>query len=119
MEVHLMDLGVGVWKSVFNGYDIPDSLPTDLHGRRLYENNSKVVDALLARLTKSKFIKVMHCRFAKQIWDKLQNVYEGDEKVKQAKIQTQRGKFKSMKMREEEDVVAYFLQVDEIVNTIK
>ena len=37
MEAHLMALGVGVCKSVINGYDVPGSLPTDLHGRIIYE----------------------------------------------------------------------------------
>jgi uncharacterized lipoprotein YehR (DUF1307 family) len=61
----------------------------------------------------------MHCGSAKDIWDKLQNVYEGDAKFKGAKIQTYRGKFEQLKMKEDEDIATYFLQVDEIVNTIK
>jgi hypothetical protein len=35
----------------------------------------------------------MHCSSAKEIWDKLQNVYEGDAKFKAIKIQTYRGQF--------------------------
>jgi len=35
----------------------------------------------------------MHCTSAKEIWDKLKNVYEGDEKIKEAKLQTYRGQF--------------------------
>ena len=34
------------------------------------------------------------------------------------KLQTHRGKFESLKMKEEENIVAYFLHVDEIANTI-
>ena len=37
MGAHLMALGVGVWKSVINDYDVAYSLPTNLHGRRIYE----------------------------------------------------------------------------------
>jgi hypothetical protein len=32
------------------------------------------------------FTKVAHCKYAKEIWDKLQNIYEGDTKVKEAKL---------------------------------
>jgi hypothetical protein len=35
----------------------------------------------------------MHYSSAKKIWDKLQNVYEGDAKFKEAKLQTYIGQF--------------------------
>ena len=44
----------------------------------------------------------MHCTLAKETWDKLKNVYEGDGKVKGAKIQTYRRKFEQMTMKEED-----------------
>ena len=46
-----MALGEGVWQSVINRYDVPNYLLADLHGRRLYEHNVKVMDALLDGLT--------------------------------------------------------------------
>jgi hypothetical protein len=33
----------------------------------------------------------MHCISIKDIWDKLQKVYEGDEKFKATKLQTYKG----------------------------
>jgi hypothetical protein len=53
------------------------------------------------------------------VWDKLQNIYEGDAKVKGAKLQSFRAKLEQLKMKEDENIVAYFLRVDEIVNAIK
>jgi hypothetical protein len=50
------------------------------------------------------YVKVMHCDTTKNIWDKLQNIYEGDAKVKGANIQTYRGKFEQFKMNEDEDI---------------
>jgi hypothetical protein len=55
----------------------------------------------------------------KEIWDKIWNVYEGDAKVKGAKLQTYRGQFEQLRMKEEKCIASYFLQVDEIVNFIK
>jgi hypothetical protein len=49
----------------------------------------------------------------------LKNVYEGDEKNKEAKLQIFRAKFEQLKMNEDENIVAYFLQVDEVLNNIK
>ena len=64
------------------------------------------------------YTKVMHCKSAKEIWDKLQNIYEGYSKFKEAKLQTYRGQFKQLKMKEDENIVAYFLWVDEKINAI-
>ena len=64
------------------------------------------------------FTKVAHCKSSKEIWDKLRNIYEGDSKVKAAKHQTNRGQFEQLKMKEDENIVTYYLWVDEIVNAI-
>ena len=69
-------------------------------------------------LSDTVFTKVAHCKFAKEIWDKLRNIYEGDSKVKTTKLQTYRGQFEQLKMKEDEDITAYFLWVDEKVNAI-
>jgi hypothetical protein len=55
---------------------------------------------------------------AKEIWEKLRNIYEGDSKVKAAKLQTYRGQFEQLKMKKDEDITSYFLRVDETVNAI-
>jgi hypothetical protein len=69
-------------------------------------------------LGESIFTKFAHCKSAKYIWDKHQNIYEGDSKVKETKLQTYRGQFEQLKMKEHENIVAYFLRVDETVNAI-
>jgi hypothetical protein len=69
-------------------------------------------------LSDTVFTKVAHYKSAKEIWDKLQNIYEGDTRVKATKLQTYRGQFRQLKMKEDEDIVAYFLQVDETMNAI-
>ena len=57
---------------------------------------------------KSIYLKVLSCKNAKQVWGKLENIYEGDSKVKEAKLQIFREKFEQLKMREYEDIAAYF-----------
>jgi hypothetical protein len=83
---------------------------------KLGENNSKAINALLNGLSDTVFTKVAHC--TKEIWDKLRNIYEGDSKVKATKLQTYRGQFEQLKMKEDEDIIAYFLRVDETVKAI-
>ena len=53
---------------------------------------------------------------AKEVWDKLKNIYEGDEKVKQIKLQIHRAKFENLKMEESENIAAYLLIIDEVVD---
>jgi hypothetical protein len=85
---------------------------------KLGQNNSKATNALLNGLGESVYTKVVHGKYTKDIWDKLQNIYEGYSKFKEAKLQTYRDQFKQLKMKEYENIVAYFLRVDEIVNAI-
>jgi hypothetical protein len=55
--------------------------------------NTKAMNVILSGLSKEKFIKFMHLGTAKDMWDKLISSYEGNEKVKDSKIQTYRIQF--------------------------
>jgi hypothetical protein len=70
------------------------------------------MNAILNGLAEDEFVKVMHIQTSKEMWDKLINSYEGDEKVKYAKLQTYRLKFEQLKMNEDETVRKYFLRVE-------
>jgi hypothetical protein len=85
---------------------------------KLGQNNSKATNALLNGLSETIFTKVAHCKSAKDIWDKLRNIYEGDSKFKATKLQTYRGQFEQLKMKEDENIAAYFLRVNETMNAI-
>ena len=61
----------------------------------------------------------MQCKIAKHAWEKIKIVYEGVSKVKQSKLQTYKGQFESLKMKEEENIAEYLLRVDEIVNAVR
>jgi hypothetical protein len=119
MKTFLQEHGFDFWKLVVDGYKTLATPPTDRDGKKLRENNSKDKGTILSSLVDSIFFKVMHCDSAKDIWDTLQNIYEGYAKVKGAKLQIFRAKFEQLKLKEDEDIVAYLLQVDEVVNTIK
>ena len=57
------------------------------------EKNSKAKGIILSSLFDLISIKVMHRGSTKDIWDKLQNIYEGDAKVQGAKLQIFRANF--------------------------
>jgi hypothetical protein len=76
---------------------------------KLSQNNSKATNALLDGLGELVFTKVSHCKCAKDIWEKLRNIYKGDSKVKEVKLQTYRGHFEQIKIKEDENIATYFL----------
>ena len=69
MRVYLQAQGVDVWKEVVNRYNVPTTPPTDQASKKLYEDNSKAINAILSGMAETIFVKVMHCETAKEIWD--------------------------------------------------
>jgi hypothetical protein len=61
----------------------------------------------------------MHLGNAKEMWDKIISSYEGNEKVKDTKLQIYRVQFEQLNMKEDEIVGKYFLRVEELVNAMK
>jgi hypothetical protein len=118
MKTYIQTQGFQVWKSIVDGYTTPIVPPKNDKVVKLSENNFKATNALLNSLSDMIFTKVAHCKSAKDIWDKLRNIYEGDTKVKETKLQTYRGQFKQLKMKEYEYTTTYFLRVDETMNAI-
>ena len=114
-----MFIGLQVWMFVQTRYIYPKSPPTNLEGIKQFGYNAKVVNAILVGLGRAVFSKVMHCKTAKEIQDKLQTIYEGDIKVKRAKLQTFKAQFESLKLKEEENVSKYFERIDEVINAIQ
>ena len=100
----MMALGCDVLPSVVNYYTALAIAPSDASAKELCNDNSRVVNAILGGLANRIFVKVMHCKSTKEIWDRFKVIYEGDAKVKQAKIQTYIGEFEVLKMKEKENI---------------
>ena len=118
MKTYVQEQGFEACKSVVDGYKEPAVPPTNDNGKKISLNNSKATNAILNGICDLVYTKVIHCISAKEIWEKLQNIYEQDSKVKATKLQTYIGQFEHLKMKEDENIATYFLRVDEIVNAI-
>ena len=94
----------------------PKETNTEKEVKQNFIANAKVKNAILSSLSESEFIKVMHSKTSKEIWDTLENIHEGDTKVKMAKLQAHRNQFENLKMNEDEDIAPFFLRVAEVVN---
>jgi hypothetical protein len=90
MKTYTHTQGFEIWQSVIDGYKESAVSPTNERAMKVGKNNSKATDALLNGLSESVYTKAIHCKSTKDIWDKLQNIYEGDSKVKATKLQTYR-----------------------------
>ena len=65
------------------------------------------------------FEKVSLVTKAKEAWTILENNFKGLDKVKKVYLQTLRGEFESLHMKESETVIDYFTRVCSVVNQIK
>ena len=61
----------------------------------------------------------MQLNIAKEIWDKIILIYEGDTKVKSAKLQTLRIQYENLRMHNEESISSLFLCLNDIVNHMR
>jgi hypothetical protein len=118
MRTKIMALGLDVWDVVETGYTKLIVLASK-DDKLEFSFNEKAMNALLSGIAKNEFAKVMHIDSSKEMWDKLISSYEGNEKVKDAKLQTYRLKFEQLMMNEDETVSKYFLRVEELVNVMK
>jgi hypothetical protein len=118
MRTYLMALGVDVWDVVETRYTKPIVLASK-DDKLEFSFNAKGMNVILNGLVEADFVKVMHIETAKAMWDKLISSYEGNEKVKDAKLQTYRLKFEQIKMNKDETISKYFLRVEELVNAMK
>jgi hypothetical protein len=118
MHTYLMDIGVDVWLSVENGCKPSKTPATDPEEKKASIYNYKSRNNILQALPLTIQSKVICCNSTKEVWDKLKKIYEGDDKVKQIKLQIHRAKFENLKMEESENIVAYPLRIDEVDNSI-
>ena len=115
MRTYLISLAIEVGVVVEEKY-APKDTDTKEEAKKNFRANVKAMNALLSGLRESEFIKVMHSKATKDIWDTLGNIHEGDTKVKMAKLQAHRTQFENLKMNEDGDIVAFFLRVAEVVD---
>jgi hypothetical protein len=92
MRTYIMDLGVDVWDVVEIGYVNPIVLDSK-DDKIEFIFNAKAINVILSGLVETKFVKVMHLESAKEMWDKLISSYEGNEKLKDDKLQTYKLQF--------------------------
>ncbi|KAK2974858.1 hypothetical protein RJ640_001909 [Escallonia rubra] len=113
-----------VWEVVDNGFTEPQSEATlsatqkeALQATR--RKDQKALAIIHQSLDDAMLQKVANATTSKNAWEILQTSHGGVEKVKKVRLQTLRGEFEALRMKESELVSDYFSRVLVIVNQMK
>ena len=109
MRTYIKAQGFQVWQSIVDGYTTPTIPPTNEKVVKLGENNSKSINELLNGLSDTVFTKLHIVNLLKRFGTSFKIFMKEIKKVKEAKLQTYRGQFEQLKMKEDEDITTYFL----------
>src|SRR5262249_20043690 len=80
--------------------------------------NEVVMNILYCGLNESDFSRICTCSSAKEIWDNLENTYEGSTRMKDTKISVLCGEFENFKMKANESIYKMHDRFINIVNQL-
>ncbi|XP_060183306.1 uncharacterized protein LOC132613300 [Lycium barbarum] len=106
-------LGADIWKLVESGVDEEDDVAA------AKKKDQKVLALIHQCLDEKIFEKVANATTSKKAWDILQTSIKVLDKVKKVRLQTLRGEFESLQMKESESVSDYISRVLAVVNQMK
>ena len=74
---------------------------------------------IVSTLSYEEFGEIKDCKTTHAMWNKLKEIYGGDENVRRAKVESLRGQFDQMKMREDENISKYVERIKASVSAIR
>ena len=81
-----MSIDMEVWELFEEGYKVPEVTPIEAEERKKLWEHEKALNTLQDGISKKVLAKVLTCKSAKELWDKLETIYAGDSKVKMEKL---------------------------------
>ncbi|XP_074364522.1 uncharacterized protein LOC141705498 [Apium graveolens] len=110
-----------VWEIMEKGLEVPEN-EANLNQDQLQaqrKNDQKAIMIIHQCLDDSMLQKVTSAITSKKVWDTLKSSFSGDIKVKRVRLQTLRGEFEALRMKESESISYYFSRVLTVVNQMK
>jgi hypothetical protein len=122
MRHHLTSLHESIWDIVEFGAQVPQVGDTDYDLDKVAQIrhfNSQASSILLASLCREEYNKVQGLKSAKEIWDVLKTVHEGDEVTKITKRETIEEKLGRFVLNKGEETQAMYNQLKTMVNQVR
>src|SRR3954465_5951499 len=129
MVAFLKSVNSKAWRAVNKGWEHPVNVDKDGNKtlkpeeewdkdeEALALGNSKALNALFNGIDKNIFRLVHQCELAKDVWDILKTTHEGTSKVKMSILQLLTTKFKNLRMRDDESIKDFYMNLLDIANT--
>jgi hypothetical protein len=122
MRHHLTSLHASIWDIVEFGAQEPsvgdEGYDSD-EVAQIRHFNSQATTILLASLSREEYNKVQGLKSAKEIWDVLKTVHEGDEVTKITKRETIEGQLGRFMLHQGEEPQAMYNQLKTLVNQVR
>ncbi|GAU32755.1 hypothetical protein TSUD_323230 [Trifolium subterraneum] len=131
MIAFLKSIDSRTWKAVLKGWEHPkvkDANGADTDELKPEEDwtdaedslalgNSKALNALFNGVDKNMFRLIKRCTVAKEAWEILKTTQEGTAKVKISRLQNLTRKFENLRMKEDESVHNFYMNVMDFANS--
>jgi hypothetical protein len=122
MRHHLTSLHESIWDIVEFGAQVPQVGDKDYgldEATQIRHFNSQATSTLLASLCREEYNKVKGLKSAKEIWDVLKTVHEGDEVTKITKRETIEGELDRFVLNKGEEPQAMYNRLKTMVNQVR
>ncbi|XP_021827363.1 uncharacterized protein LOC110767990, partial [Prunus avium] len=129
MRAFLLALDSKAWKMTTDGWNPPTTI--NPFGERelkeedvwtveeqiLANSNRKALNALFVAVNPEQFAYIENCETSREAWDILRLTHEGDEKVKEAKLDMVSAEFESLKMQDSETIQEFYAKFSALANS--
>ena len=111
MEVFIRAQDYEVWKVVSqSSFQLPDDESTwNREQIRQSTINYSTMNIMQCAIHPNKFSRISTCSSAKEMWDKLELIYEGTSKVKETKVNLLITEYEMFKMKSDESISKMFV----------
>jgi hypothetical protein len=119
---HLTSLHASIWDIVEFGAQVPSEGDEGYDSdevTQIRHFNSQATNILLASLCREEYNKVQGLKSAKEIWDVLKTVHEGDEVTKITKRETIEGELDRFILNQGEEPQAMYNRLKTLVNQVR
>ncbi|KAK2429199.1 gag-protease polyprotein [Trifolium repens] len=131
MTAFLKSIDSRTWKAVLRGWEHPkikDANGADTEELKPEEDwtpaedtlalgNNKSLNALFNGVDKNMFRLIKQCTVAKDAWEILKTTHEGTSKVKSSRLQLLLTKFENLRMKEEETIYDFHMNILDLANS--